>query len=114
VVEGRPEILNLLWENVERMHRGLAAAGFAGAKTSPIMPLVLGSPERALRVAGRLLDRGYYVPAIRPPSVPPGTARLRITVSAAHTEEEIEGFLTALNEALEGESRESRVESQKS
>ncbi len=103
VVEGRPEILNLLWENIDRMHRGLAAAGFAGAKTSPIMPLVLGSPERALRVAERMLDRGYCVPAIRPPSVPQGTARLRITVSAAHTGEEIDGFLIALNEAMEGE-----------
>jgi 8-amino-7-oxononanoate synthase len=101
VVADRPEILNSLWENVDRMHRGLAGAGFTGAKTSPIMPLILGSPERALRVAQRLLDRGYYVPAIRPPSVPPGTARLRITVSAAHTAEEIDGFLTALSEALE-------------
>ncbi|MCL6558459.1 MAG: 8-amino-7-oxononanoate synthase, partial [Firmicutes bacterium] len=77
ILEDEPEILKLLWENVNRMYKGLTASGFAVAKTSPIIPLILGSPERALRLAGHLLERGYYVPAIRPPAVPRGTARLR-------------------------------------
>lgn len=100
ILEDEPEILKLLWENVNRMYEGLTASGFAVAKTSPIIPLVLGSPERALRLAGHLLESGYYVPAIRPPAVPYGTARLRITVSARHTKEEIDGFITALNKAI--------------
>ena len=53
---------------------------------SPIVPIVLGSDQAALAAAESLLGAGIYVPAIRPPTVAPGTARLRVTLSAAHTE----------------------------
>jgi 8-amino-7-oxononanoate synthase len=101
VLESEPEILHRLWDNVARLQRELAARGLKVSRDSPIMPLVLGSPDRALRAAERLLERGYYVPAIRPPAVPPGTARLRITVSAAHTAAEIDAFAAAVAEVLE-------------
>jgi 8-amino-7-oxononanoate synthase len=65
---------------------------------SPIIPVVLGSEESALAAAATLFDRGFLVPAIRPPSVPPDTARLRITLSAAHTEEQVESLRRALAE----------------
>lgn len=65
-----------------------------------IQAVVLGNNERALHVAQRLLDQGYWVPAIRPPTVPAGTARLRISLSAAHTPEHIAGLLHALKQAL--------------
>jgi 8-amino-7-oxononanoate synthase len=63
---------------------------------SPIVPVPCGEEERALRAAAALLDRGILVPAIRPPTVPPGSSRLRITLSAAHTEEQVEQLLSAL------------------
>ncbi|HEY8568392.1 8-amino-7-oxononanoate synthase [Microbulbifer sp.] len=68
--------------------------------TSAIQPLVLGCEKTVLAVAAQLQQLGYLVGAIRPPTVPAGTARLRITVSAAHTEAQIDGMLQALMSAL--------------
>jgi 8-amino-7-oxononanoate synthase len=64
---------------------------------SPIVPVVLGSEQRALEASAALLSDGLWVPAIRPPTVPVGTSRLRITLSAAHTDQQV----TKLVEALE-------------
>ena len=65
---------------------------------SPILPVLLGSEERAVRVAAELLDRGLLVPAIRPPTVAPGTCRLRVALSAAHTTEQVLALRDALVE----------------
>jgi 8-amino-7-oxononanoate synthase len=67
---------------------------------TPIQPIVLGSEERALRVAARLREQGVLVPAIRPPTVPAGGSRLRITFSAAHTDDDVTRLLEALAVAL--------------
>jgi len=56
---------------------------------SAIFPLILGGEEDALREAARLWDAGFFVPAIRYPTVPRNTARLRVTLSAAHDAEQI-------------------------
>ena len=71
-----------------------------------MQPLLLGSAELALRVSAALAERGLWVAAIRPPTVPAGTARLRITLSAAHTTEQVEQLLAALAEVLAGVPRE--------
>ena len=63
-----------------------------------VFPFVLGSEDRALEAAEALLARGFLVPAIRPPTVPSGTCRLRITLSAGHEESEV----AALAEAVTG------------
>ncbi|HEY2956773.1 MAG TPA: adenosylmethionine--8-amino-7-oxononanoate transaminase [Actinomycetota bacterium] len=63
---------------------------------SPIVPVLLGSERDAVDAAARLAGEGFLVPAIRPPSVPAGTSRLRVTVSAAHTEEQVRGLAAAL------------------
>jgi 8-amino-7-oxononanoate synthase len=65
---------------------------------SPILPIVLGSEERAVSVAAALLDRGLLVPAIRPPTVAPGTCRLRVAVSAMHTPLQLQLLRDALDE----------------
>jgi 8-amino-7-oxononanoate synthase len=65
---------------------------------SPIVPVMCGDDERALTAAAALLERGLLVPAIRPPTVPAGTARLRVALSAAHTGEQIERLVAALVE----------------
>ena len=65
---------------------------------SPIVPYVCGSEERAIEVAAALLDDGLLVTAIRPPTVAPGTSRLRVTLSAAHTAEQVDRLARALTE----------------
>jgi len=65
---------------------------------SPIMPVLLGDEQRALDASGALLDLGLLVPAIRPPTVAPGTSRLRVSLSAAHTAAEVERLAVALDE----------------
>jgi 8-amino-7-oxononanoate synthase len=56
---------------------------------SPIVPVFLGSEDRAMAASAAMLERGLLVPAIRPPTVAPGTARLRVSLSAAHTDEQV-------------------------
>ena len=61
-----------------------------------IQPLIVGDNLTALRLAAQLQTQGLWVPAIRPPTVPVGTARLRITLSAAHTQADVQRLLDAL------------------
>ncbi|WP_371808077.1 8-amino-7-oxononanoate synthase [Microbulbifer sp. SH-1] len=69
--------------------------------TSAIQPLLLGCEKTVLAVSEQLQQSGFLVGAIRPPTVPAGTARLRITLSAAHSEAQIDGLLSALATALQ-------------
>ena len=71
---------------------GLAPPGHP----SPIIPIVLGSEQAALNASAALLHDGLWVPAIRPPTVPVGTSRLRVTLSAAHSDEDVTRLLHAL------------------
>jgi 8-amino-7-oxononanoate synthase len=66
----------------------------------PILPIVLGSEARALAVASALKARGIFIPAIRPPTVPPGSSRLRLTLSSAHEPADLERLVAALDEVL--------------
>jgi 8-amino-7-oxononanoate synthase len=63
-----------------------------------IQPLIVGDNDAAVALSKALWERGLWVPAIRPPTVPKGTARLRISVSAAHTDADIAQLITALKE----------------
>jgi len=67
------------------------------SSTTAIQPMLLGSDKNALVAANRLREQGYFIPAIRPPTVPEGAARLRITLSAAHSEQDIDGLIEALS-----------------
>ena len=69
---------------------------FAPGHPSPIVPVVLGSEDAAVAAAAALLADGLLVPAIRPPTVPPGTSRLRVTLSAAHTDDQVDALEKAL------------------
>ena len=66
---------------------------------TPIQPLLVGTDTHALAMAAALEDRGYWVAPIRPPTVPEGSARLRITLSAAHDTHQVDGLLDALAQA---------------
>ena len=94
--------------HLARLHANIAAfrAGIASAiegtgwtlvpSLTAVQALVIGANDEALRVMNTLADAGLWVPAIRPPTVPEGTARLRIALSAAHTSEDISTLLRAL------------------
>lgn len=69
--------------------------------TSPIIPVIVGASETALALSGHLKERGYWVTAIRPPTVPAAHARLRITLMATHTREDIRGLIAAIRSGLE-------------
>jgi 8-amino-7-oxononanoate synthase len=70
--------------------------------STPIQPLIVGANEDALALMNALRAQGLWVPAIRPPTVPAGTARLRITLSAAHTEADVDRLVAALASAASG------------
>jgi len=85
----------------QRFRRGASQLGLAlGDSPTPIQPLLLGDAARCLAASQRLMDRGYWVAAIRSPTVPVGTERLRINLSAAHEEHEVDGLLDALHDVL--------------
>ena len=82
---------------IDRFRTGASTIGFVVAPSvSPIQPLVVGDPARALAISGALEARGFLITAIRPPTVPEGTARLRITLTAAHEAADIDHLLEAL------------------
>jgi len=82
------------------MRRGLAglALGKLMDSDTPIQPLVIGANADAVRVSQALLPHGLLVPAIRTPTVPAGTARLRITLSAAHSAADVAQLVEALHD----------------
>ncbi|SIQ24528.1 8-amino-7-oxononanoate synthase [Aeromonas veronii] len=86
-----------LGQLIARFRQGAEGLGWQlGASDTPIQPLLVGESSVALQLAERLRERGVWVSAIRPPTVPVGTARLRITLSAAHREQDVDRLLDAL------------------
>ena len=86
-----------LWKNREHMFQGLSAMGFTLTQTqSPILPIILNEAHLAVTMSKALFDHGVYIPPIRPPTVPQGTSRLRVTVSSEHQPDQLEAALHAL------------------
>jgi 8-amino-7-oxononanoate synthase len=101
IVREEPWRRAALQDRIAQFRDGAARRGLAVMPSStPIQPLVLGSETAALTASHRLAEAGYRVAAIRPPTVPAGTARLRITLSAAHTPQQVEGLLASLEAGL--------------
>ena len=89
-----------LQRNIEHLKTGASARGLMLMPSdTPIQPLLCGSDAAALAMAAALEDQGYWVAAIRPPTVPEGQARLRITLTAAHDVAQVDGLLDALAHA---------------
>lgn len=116
IVESEPERRAQLRENGERLRTGLRELGRdvlgeegarpVAASDTPghIVPLILGGARRTMNVGRSLRERGFQVGTIRPPSVPAGSARLRISVSAAHDADQVDGLLNALDDVLDARS----------
>jgi len=106
ILATEPERHAQLKSNIARFRTGAGAAGIVLApSTTPIQPVVLGTAQAALDAQRALAARGYCVMAIRPPTVPRGSARLRITLSSTHTAAAIDGLVAALAAALPPQAR---------
>ncbi len=82
-------------------HICLSCDDRASLSQTPIQPLIIGNTERTLQVAAALRERGIWVSAIRPPTVPEGTARLRVTLTAGHSEAQVRQLATTLQQVTE-------------
>ena len=88
-----------LWQLVAQLRDGLADTRWHLLPSpTAIQPVIIGDNHAALRIAGALYERGLWVPAIRPPTVPRGTARLRVSLTAAHSEAQLARLVDALRE----------------
>lgn len=100
VLQREPVRRTRLWANRERLMSGLKALGFhLTASASPIMPILVGDAEKALVFAEQLFAEGVYAPAIRPPTVPESTSRIRVTITSEHTPIQIDQALGAFERA---------------
>ncbi|MFO1023013.1 MAG: aminotransferase class I/II-fold pyridoxal phosphate-dependent enzyme [Planctomycetales bacterium] len=102
ILQAEPQRRQKLDALAEQLRTGLKRLGLkiSSAERGPIVPVILETPQRAVGMAAQLAERGFLVGAIRPPSVPPGTSRLRITLSAAFDSADVEQLLAALADLL--------------
>lgn len=100
LVQSDPSMKTRLWQNIETFRQLLQEAGLPFDSQTPIFPCIMGEASTAVDVGNRLKDAGYFVQGIRPPTVPAGTARLRITLSASHQRHELEGLVSALRDVI--------------
>lgn len=99
-IAAHPELVRHLQNNVAYFTRKLAEQGMSVPRESPIIPIMVGEEEKAARAAEALLALGVFAPCIRYPTVPKGQARLRLTVMAAHTRNDLDHAASSLRRAL--------------
>ena len=100
VIQQEPERRARLWSNRQRLFHGLQRMGFRMTETvSPILPILIGDAASAVTFAEQLLTYGAYAPAIRPPTVPDNSSRIRVTVTSEHTTDHIDAVLRAFESA---------------
>jgi 8-amino-7-oxononanoate synthase len=100
LIEEHPALVATLHERIGEFRRACARNGIETTSATAIQPIIVGDSARALALSARLRNLGQLVPAIRPPTVPEGTARLRVSLSAAHSRKQVLALATALGEAL--------------
>src|SRR5262249_60996247 len=99
VVAAEPERRRALERNAAPLREGLRALGLDARGDTHIVPVMVGENRRAVALAEGLFARGVHALAIRPPTVPPGTARLRVTPMATHSPAQLERALAAFGDA---------------
>jgi 8-amino-7-oxononanoate synthase len=97
---GGEELRKALVTRIERVAAALGGAGLLApsAGTTPIFPVFIGPERETMSAAENLLDRGFYAQGIRPPTVPRGTSRLRVSVMAPHTDDQLNALVAALTD----------------
>ena len=99
LIKGDPSIRESLWHNVRFINDNLKLLNFnLISSESPIIPILVGDAQKAVDMSKLLYERGILIPAIRPPTVPANSSRLRMTVMSTHTKEDLERLLEALSE----------------
>lgn len=96
VLAEEPSVYQKLRSNTEYMHKGLQSLGIPSSDDTPIFPIIIGSNEDTVEASRLCEQEGIILSAIRPPTVPINTGRLRLTVTAAHTEEELQKVIQVL------------------
>jgi len=97
VVKSEPHRRRELLARAKLFREKLSAGGLnIGRSESQIVPVILGSPERTLRAAAKLREAGFFVPGIRPPSVPEGESLLRVSLSWVHEPQQLERLAAEL------------------
>jgi 7-keto-8-aminopelargonate synthetase-like enzyme len=96
IIEREPQQIKQLRGITQQLAQGLQELGYdAILQPSPIIPVIIGEAQDALNLSEQLLERGIWCPAIRPPTVPAGKSRLRLTANLSLTEEDITKVLSA-------------------
>jgi 8-amino-7-oxononanoate synthase len=99
IVRAEPQRRNTLLANAAWFRAELRKAGFDVAENeAPIISIVIGEPDLAVTFSNRLMERNIFVSAIRPPTVPPGTSRLRISIMATHARDDLKKALNCIAE----------------
>ena len=97
IIGKNPAIISELRENASYMRKGLRSLGFNTLESeTQIMPVMIGSPADTVNMAKELFDKGLFIQAIRPPTVPKNSSRLRLTVMATHEKSDLEKALSIL------------------
>ena len=96
VLAQEPRVYQNLRSNTEYMHKALQSLGIPSSDETPIFPIIIGSNEDTLEASRLCEQEGIILSAIRPPTVPINTGRLRLTVTAAHTKEELQKVIQVL------------------
>jgi len=92
-----------LWENRQRLYNGLSQLGFDTLESeTPIIPVMAGDAENALEIGKHLYRNKIFAPAVRPPTVPEGRCRIRFSVTAAHSDDEIDGVADVMGRIRRG------------
>ncbi len=105
VIENEPELMEKLYENARNLRLNVAVSkeprrSASGSEYTPIIPVIIGNANKTMEIAQKLFDQGILVSAIRPPTVTIGQSRLRITVSAMHSKEDLECLASLLQELI--------------
>lgn len=94
-----PDLRQQLWQNIKTIHNGLLSLGFnLGKSQTQIIPIIIGEDKKTVAISHELYERGIYLYGIRPPTVPEGQSRLRLSVMATHTEADITCLLDAMSD----------------
>jgi len=97
IIENQPELRKQLSDNIKFFRDGLNEIG-----STPIIPVLIGDSRKAVEISNRLLEEGIFIQAIRPPTVPAGKARLRITIMATHTKKDLQEALEKIKKIMRG------------
>jgi 7-keto-8-aminopelargonate synthetase-like enzyme len=100
LLSGEPERIASLWRNQEVFRAEMAARGRKVTSSTAIVPVLVGGDEETMAASRSLFENGVFVHGIRPPTVPEGTGRLRLTLMATHTPEMVRTAADRIDRAL--------------